>query len=815
MSDFILSLNIDESKKTNHIIFETYEGFIPKLKSRKYSGQLLPVNVNTEKSYDNVDYHCLKNIRAFLNATGNTQINKYRFCVCADALKGFEQLLNTKCCFYQHKKTGMYSVDSVRFERISSCKDALFDIDGVQCFTNKTTLYFFVNLSKQPPKNLFVQAKAYVDISTKKYVLDLLFEYDDFLIRYPEKNNRQNTLTDYAYESQVVKVISEAGWYYSKRDGFVYEGKQVLKSLDALSNEGIEVYTNSKKRIVSADFSDVSVSYDIDWFDIQGGAKVAKDEVDIATLLSLRKNREEWVEYDGKIVFLPQSLLNPEISVHRDTNVVTLNKKQVIVAMSLAEDLNHSVVRNLEELIAYSNVLLEIEPSMEQTLRPYQRVGVQWLLSLHSNGFGACLADDMGLGKTIQVIAFLSDNRLKNGCNLVIAPKTLLLNWQREIEKFSPNTTVCIYHGQDRDIFRAKENHILITTYQTAVNDVSLLREVGFECVIVDEAQNIKNVASKSYRAIKSIPAAMKIILTGTPLENNAKEFLGLMKLINPDVAFERRLNVSDEQVFLSNLRAMCSPFLLRRMKKDVLTDLPQKCEQTLIVDMDKAQRELYDKLLSNLRYEIEREPDRFEIKSFDLVLKGLLYLQEVCCHPQLLEKELNEGCKQSVKLEVLAELIENLYGNQHKVVIFSRFTRMLKIIKNKVSKMNLNIYYLDGNTMDRIAVVDAFEHDENGIFLISLKAGGTGLNLVSADTAILFDPWWNPAVEQQAADRIYRIGQQKSVMIYKLICANTIEEKIQLLQQKKHELAMRVLEGREVPATLSADMIKRLIVGD
>lgn len=305
----------------------------------------------------------------------------------------------------------------------------------------------------------------------------------------------------------------------------------------------------------------------------------------------------------------------------------------------------------------------------------------------------------------------------------------------------------------------------------------------------------------------------MKIILTGTPVENNIEEYWGLMKLINPSLIDSFSTISKTQENVVEKIKMMTSPFLLRRLKSDVLKDLPEKRSQVLCVRMESDQQKLYNKMLEGIQYEILRKNDRFEMKSNSIMLNGLLYLQEICCHPQLLIKELNEeGCKESAKFDLLLELLSNLYSNGHKVVIFSRFTKMLSIIEKKLASLHMNYFYLDGKTKNRMDIVDEFEESQDGVFLISLKAGGTGINLASADTAIIYDPWWNPASEKQAEDRIYRIGQKRNVMIYRIIVENTIEEKIQKLQNDKIELCSEILDGHEIPMSMTKEVMEKLL---
>lgn len=439
---------------------------------------------------------------------------------------------------------------------------------------------------------------------------------------------------------------------------------------------------------------------------------------------------------------------------------------------------------------------------------------MKWLLSLRKNGFGGCLADDMGLGKTLQVISYFSDKSQLGTNALIVVPKTLIENWNREFKKFAPDISTYVYHGIGRNLADALNCRVIITTYGTLLNDIELINECNFDHLIIDEAQNIKNSRSKAYRAVKAVRAKTRIIMTGTPLENNIQEYWGLMKIANPtELSYKMIMNGLSEEQIIEKVKRLTSPFLLRRFKKDVIDDLPEKEERIVYCSFDDDQRKLYNKLLESIKYEIDRKADRYEIKSNSIILSGLMYLQEVCCHPRLIPKEYNsEMCFESAKLDQLLLMVDELYAAGHKIVIFSRFTRMLEIINKEFIKRHFNIFYLDGSTKDRQSVVDDFEESDEGVFLISLKAGGVGLNLISADTAILYDPWWNPAVEKQAEDRIYRIGQKKKVTVFKLIAAGTIEEKVQTLQETKKKLFDDVIEGNDIPQNITMKDIRNLL---
>ena len=813
MSDLIVCINIDESRRKKHFIVETYEGAIPNLKSQKYSGQLRNTDVMFTNAYANIDQSGIESIRKILNLQPNIQISKYQYIIHYNNIESFFSLLGYGCVFYKEKKTAMYRV--TEYIHDNDIGKDYYEIEGLRFKGKKTTFYYAQTGIVNTKTKSEVIAKAYVDLNDKNHRLELLFDYENSIINYTEKErvlDGSGLFRDYGFETQIISSIEAHNWVFHKATGFEYAGKKLPADLIGLVNDGISVFTNNKKRIALADFSNIKVSYDIDWFSIRGSVSVDGESVNIANLFDLKKGHDTWVEYNGKVVFLPEALNDKSI---KNTNGdVTFDKKQVVKAISIAKNINGSPVRKLEELIDYSQIQLEIESLLASVLRPYQEDGIKWLLSLKRNNFGGCLADDMGLGKTLQVICYLNDKKCKEDKSLIVVPKTLLANWGREFSKYDPEQKIYVYHGTNRSFEAANKANVIISTYQTVLNDLNVFEEVKFDNLIIDEAQYIKNSKSKAHRAMRCLHAKTKLLLTGTPIENNLEEYWGLMRLINPDIMDSYTSVCKQSDNLIQHIRLITAPFLLRRLKSNVLNDLPDKQEQTVYVQMEDLQLELYNKMLESIKYEITRKSDRYEIKSNSIMLNGLLYLQEICCHPALLNKELNPGgCKQSAKLDLLIQMLSTLYETNHKVVVFSRFTHMLKIIEKKLKTMNYKSFYLDGKTSNRMNIVDDFENSNEGIFLISLKAGGTGINLVSADTAIIYDPWWNPASEKQAEDRIYRIGQTKKVTIFRLIVSDSIEEKVQNLQNEKKEMCSQILEGHEMPIRLTADLLKELLL--
>lgn len=820
MADLILNINFDESKKKNRLVIETYEGKIPKLKSKQYSGQLRNVNINQLEEIDNLSAFELNQIKEILNDNSNMQISKYQYIIAVKNLYNLVALLSYSCLFYKaDRKSPMYQVEKIDYF-LPDATTKMCKIDNFYFCGEKTQLYFQINENSTMEDVCLIETEVYINLLEKNYPLDLFFDYKDFKFKYNsiEKTIQSNKIyRDYAFEHNILDYIEESNWHYKRGEYFYYIGQELNVDIEKLNSKGIKIYTNTGKKIASSDFSNLHITYNIDWFEIKGNIKFNDQAVNISEIMNLKNRRKNWVEYNENVILLPDVFSKKNIKFDNKSNKVFIDKKNIIDAVLLADSINKSTVDNIEKYFDYNNVQINIDKKIHQLLRPYQLIGVKWLTTLKRNSVGGCLADDMGLGKTIQIIAFISDDILNKGTSLIIVPKTLLLNWERELDRFLPNVPYYIYHGTNREIDILKEYRIIISTYGTILNDIMKFKNKYFENLIVDEAQYIKNSRSKAYRALINLKANTRYILTGTPIENNLKEYWGLMRFINPQImrlpysAIYKELSGNEN---IEKIKSITAPFVLRRTKDKVLNDLPDKQEQILYCNMESEQQELYDNMLKSLRYEMLRENNRFEIKDNSIMLNGLLYLQQICCHPQILNKDLNEKqCMQSAKFELLIDLLKKLYISRHKVIIFSRFTKMLKLIEKQLVYLHFTYFYLDGNTRNRMEIVDDFENSQMGVFLISLKAGGTGINLVSADTAIIYDPWWNPAVEKQAEDRIYRIGQKNNVIIYRLIVANTIEDKIQKLQQEKTLLYSQILEGLDTPTSMTAEIMEKLIL--
>ncbi|HYG22038.1 MAG TPA: SNF2-related protein [Verrucomicrobiae bacterium] len=476
---------------------------------------------------------------------------------------------------------------------------------------------------------------------------------------------------------------------------------------------------------------------------------------------------------------------------------------------------------------------LECPPlgTLEDILRPYQKHGVAWLHFLRENGFGGILADEMGLGKTLQALAFLRTLNIANAAearrpHLIVCPTSLVFNWLAEAARFTPDLKVLALHGPDRHrhFAHAAQHDIVITSYALIRRDAERYRELEFDTVVLDEAQHIKNRETQNAQAVKAVRSQHRLVLTGTPLENSVADLWSIFDFLMPGYLgtardFRDRYEVPIAREKSAEAQARLGrrlrPFLLRRLKKDVVAELPAKLEQVSFCELTRDQRAVYQQLLDSTRREVLDAAGKDGVaRSRMIVLNALLRLRQVCCDLRLLKLEDVDPKNASGKLELFSELLQEVVDGGHRVLVFSQFVSMLALLKERLAEEGVEFCYLDGSTIDRGAVVDRFQKDSKiPVFLISLKAGGVGLNLTGADTVIHFDPWWNPAVEDQATDRAHRIGQTRVVTSYKLIARDTVEEKIVHLQNRKREVIKATLGGEdEFSASLSWDEIQELL---
>lgn len=675
----------------------------------------------------------------------------------------------------------------------------------------------------------------YISFNENILIGELYFEYGE--IEVPS-----NSIEEYIYltnkrycrdknkENYFINILLDSKWNKSTANLFKFKYfDKVDVTINELMAKEFAIFTEEKKKILPSKNININISYNMNWFELDGSITIDDKIYSLSQLLDLKDKRGNFVELNNSIIILPEFIANQKRNYSKKDKKIILQNSQIGEILELSSRLDVNESKKIKELFNYDKVELRLPIQLRNILRQYQYEGVKWLKYLYKNRIGGCLADDMGLGKTLQVISFLSDEDFKSNEKiiLIIVPKTLLSNWRKEILKFNPELNVEIYHGSNRGRILNEINKlkgIYLTTYNTVLNDLKYLLNIEFDCLILDEVQYIKNSKSKTYMAINKLNSKDRFALSGTPFENNVGEVWSLMNQLNNSVWGSKANFIkeygditADDKTKIERLRTRISPYVLRRNKKEVLKNLPQKLEQNIYCDMSEEQRLLYESLLYKIKQEIKRQPERFEIKSNSMILEGLMILRQVCDHPKLISRNHNiNKCNESGKFELFKMKIEEIVTNNNKVIIFSQFTSMLKIMEKWIKKQGYKYYYLDGKTKDRQNIVDEFEKSDDGIFLISLKAGGTGLNLVSCQYEIIYDPWWNPSVENQAADRIYRIGQTKDVTIYRFITTNSIEEKIQELKSKKSQVGESLFSDMNSVKTLSFTDIRNLLeLGD
>lgn len=566
---------------------------------------------------------------------------------------------------------------------------------------------------------------------------------------------------------------------------------------------------------------DMKISSGIDWFDVKIKAKWGDQEINVKDIRKAILNGQDFVVLgDGSFGVLPEEWLNKYTNLLKfgiqESDNIQINKRQFNIIDMLFDEIDDNEV--MKEINEKKQKLLKIEDietqpipsSINATLRPYQETGYQWMQVLDEISWGGCLADDMGLGKTLQTITFLAfvKNKYPGATSLIVCPTSLIYNWENELTKFAPDLKYHIFYGTDR-IF-TKEHYrdcdIIISTYGIVRNDIELLRSYTWEYVVLDESQAIKNPDAISTKAVQLLNTRNRLILSGTPMQNNTYDIYAQFNFLNPGMLgsrdffkqeFSNPIDKNGDADAGHLLRNLIKPFLLRRTKSEVAADLPEKTETVLWCEMDKTQKEVYDEYRDFYRHSLMSKIESEGIgKSGIYILEGLLRLRQICDDPRLLKDD-NIQVSKGVKIKELIREVEENMGN-HKMLVFSQFTEMLALIRQEFDSSRISYCYLDGSTQakERKHQVEKFQTDDSiKVFLISLKAGGVGLNLTEADYVYIVDPWWNPAVEQQAIDRTHRIGQKNKIFAYKMICKDSVEEKIMKLQQKKLALTKEIVQ--------------------
>ena len=631
-----------------------------------------------------------------------------------------------------------------------------------------------------------------------------------YMLRNMHSDMQHNVKDKFFYLS--ANAVLNNNWFYRFTDE-MKEWNVELFGYEGLRNLRINTYKPETK---------VRISSGIDWFDADVELAFGDQTVTIADVKKALAQKANYVRLgDGSIGLLPEDWLKKYsllLKVGEAKNGKLRLKKYHFSALDelLAEVDEEKLQHELEEkkerltdIIQNDYSTLQVPPQVIATLRPYQGAGFQWLAFLNEAGWGGILADDMGLGKTIQTLSYLQHykNEYEHVTYLVVCPTTLLYNWENEIKKFTPTLTYHIHHGPKRSftIKNLEQYDVIITTYGTMRSDIKMFSAFEFDYVVLDESQAIKNPQSQVAKASLLLKAKNRLALSGTPIQNNTFDLFAQMNFLNPGMLGSREffnnefampIDKFQEAETKQQLRKLIYPFLLRRTKEQVAKDLPDKTETVLFCEMGKEQRKIYDAYRNAYKSSILGMIDEQGIERSQMhILQGLTKLRQICDSPAILNEE-EKFENHSIKLDELVREIDENVGD-HKALIFSQFLGMLALIRKELEKHKIPYAYFDGSTStsQREQAIQQFQNnDECRVFLISLKAGGIGLNLTAADYVYIVDPWWNPAVEQQAIDRTHRIGQTKNIFAYRLICKDTIEEKMMLLQERKRQLAKELI---------------------
>jgi superfamily II DNA or RNA helicase len=708
-------------------------------------------------------------------------------------------------------------------------------------------------------EQVLVEPRPQVRISPpeRKYLRDLgasvHFDYDGRLIRcgvpglgLVDPKNRCVVARDPNRERQRVDELLNLGFRLPLRPGtsdFELNPKKLPRAVRELVRLGWQVEAHGKLLRRPGEVR-MSISSSIDWFDLEAIVDFEGQSVALPKLLAAMRRGDEFVTLDdGTQGMLPDEWLRrygvlAQLGEAEGDKLRFVPSQAAILDALLATQPQVQFDQRFDEMRRRLSTFQGVQPSdppesFQGQLRDYQSIGLGWLKFLAEFGFGGCLADDMGLGKTVQVLAMLAGRRTRpsagqsrgNKPSLVVVPRSLVFNWIEEARRFTPALRVRNYTGFDRQqvLDDLANCDLLLTTYGTLRRDVLKFQEVEFDYAILDEAQAVKNPGSQAAKACKLIRADHRLAMSGTPIENHLGELWSLFEFLNPGM-----LGRSSSLKLLANgkghadageldgrplLAQAMRPFILRRTKQQVLTELPEKTEQTLYCELDEQQRTLYNELRDHYRASLNRRIEETGLsKSKMHVLEALLRLRQAACHPGLLDQARKD--ESSAKLETLLEQLSEVIAEGHKALVFSQFTSLLAIVRAQLDERGVKYEYLDGATRNRQERVERFQSDEQcPLFLISLKAGGQGLNLTAADYVFILDPWWNPAVEAQAVDRAHRIGQERPVFAYRLIARDTVEEKILELQGSKRQLAEAIIsEDNSVISNLTADDLRLLL---
>lgn len=782
----------------------------------------------------------------------NTITNKYEFLLNKDYINNLHLLISTNNLYAINDKI-IYVCNKYYKNKVLPIILKLKDTANKSIYISDINIYKFystvinnikdvtnIKISDEIKDNLNVytlKKQLFLDTNKKNnIIMNVIFNYNNVDINYFEKDkfDNKNIIRNLHEEYEIISLVKNLG-FIEKNNKFI------LTKEDDIYN----LITKNINKLIS--ISEVNVSEKFKKIkyttpkNISMGVKLVNNlieidfdnlEFNLEELKNIIKNYDMKKKYyrlkDGSYINLNYDYfktiedLNNDLdlqSVEHVDNKVYVPKYRSLAINTIIENNSNIISSNnssykemVNDLITHKQIDYTIPKCVFNVLRSYQKTGFKWLKTISTFGLGGILADDMGLGKTLQIISLLLDNDNKSIPSIVICPSSLIYNWLKEVEKFAPsiNTIALVGNKQQRTLLleNLKNIDLIITSYDLLKRDIEAYEKFSFKYCILDEAQYIKNSYTQNAESVKRINSNVRFALTGTPIENSLSDLWSIFDFIMPNFLlnynkfknnYENPIIKNNNTEILHKLHKMIEPFVLRRLKKDVLKDLPDKIVTLSYTEMNETQKKLYLSELIKINEEFKKEIENNGFNKNKIIMLALLTrLRQICCHPSLFLENYNG---ESAKLNQCMQLVKNCIDSNHKIIIFSQFTTMLDIIASEFDQNNISYYMLTGKTKvnDRITLIDKFNNDDTSVFLISLKAGGTGLNLTSADIVIHFDPWWNNSVENQATDRTHRIGQKNKVQVYKMIVKDTIEEKIQLLQNKKQHLCDSIITEKEV----------------
>ncbi len=813
--NLLLSLEWQRPDSNDVYPFEEVRYFSRHLKWGRYKNIIFPTNVAVQAIPQNIT-------KASFTDLKDAECGKFIYEDLPKLREVMDVNVDEKISKLMLEERPPINVVTMGIDYDQSLKASLdFDYDGVRVPYSKTTAdkvpYVTV---KKSDEDIIYWIKRNIKHENEAYAMLLACKFVPM-----QTNNlaleKENAIDFYNY------YLKQAG------DGWKFEEKDDM-SFFKLMEEPF-------KLCAKIDFSDEQP----DSFDMQIYGQAGEEIIDFNEIFDTIQKDEKYsrirslgfVEYPVQNIYAMMRSFNSFDVYRNDENRFTVKTYRA----GLINELKNLGVELIlsdrfkefwEQMSTFStSENLALPKGIKADFREYQLKGVGWLWFMYKYGLNGILADDMGLGKTLQALAVIQKAKEQDGPapTLVIAPTTVVFNWESEIQKFAPELTCLKLQGGERkNFFKEIPNYdIVITSYALVRRDITKLKNINFRYIILDESQNIKNSTSQTAQAVKQLQASHKLALSGTPIENKLEELWSVFDFLMPGFLFSmgdfnshyvNPIMERQDKIVEKRLKLQIYPFILRRMKRDVAKDLPDKVENIAYCELTDEQKDFYLQVLDSTKEELFKSIEQNGLEKSRLsIFSALLRMRQICCHPRLYDKDNVKNVLSSGKFEKLKVLLEEIVSEGHRILLFSQFVNMLDIIKEWLDKTGIKYEYLTGKTKDRKGAVDRFNNDNSiPIFLISLKAGGTGLNLTGADYVIHYDPWWNPAVEDQATDRAYRIGQTKKVFVYRLITRNTVEEKIQKLKTVKRDLVDSVISvDRNITKSLTMDDIREIFSVD